>query len=344
MQIQENVELAKYSTMGLGGKARYLTEISSRGELIDACEFAKSKELPCLAVGSGSNITWRDEGYPGLIIISDIKGIEFEWQTEDEALVTIGSGEIWDNAVEACVSEGLSGIEALSLIPGKVGATPVQNVGAYGQEIADTLVQLEAYDMKSDAIVTISNQDCGFGYRTSRFKTTDRGRFFIITITLKLKKVNPQPPFYSALENYFKERNITDFTPQAIRDAVIDIRSHKLPNPKDVHNNGSFFANPIISVTKFQQLQQDYPDLPHWTLENDMVKIPAAWLIEKSGYKDYHDEHTGMATWANQPLVLVNEHAKTTKDLMEFRDKIVKEVKDKFDIDLVQEPEILPVK
>ncbi len=342
MQIRENVELAKYSTMNLGGRAKYLCDVTSRSELVEAYEFAKDKGIDCIPVGTGSNITWRDEGYPGLVVVSDIKGIEIEWQNDKDALVTIGSGEVWDKAVEECVGEGLSGIEALSLIPGKAGATPVQNVGAYGQEIADTLLQLEVYNTNNGKIEILHNQDCKFGYRTSRFKTKDHARYFIITITLQLSKQNMSPPFYAVLEKYLELHNVTEYTPANIRKAVIDIRSSKLPDPKTVHNNGSFFANPIVSSGVYNDLLTSYPDMPSWPAGNNEVKIPAAWLIEKAGFKDYHDDQTGMATWPSQPLVIVNEHAKSTKDLITFRDKIINGVKSQFGITLKQEPEILP--
>jgi UDP-N-acetylmuramate dehydrogenase len=342
MKIQENVDLSNYSTMGLGGKASFLTHVSSKEELIEAVNFANSEDLPIITIGSGSNIFWKDEGYDGLIIVSDIKGIAVDWQSDNDATVNIGSGEVWDEVVEKCVSEGLTGIEALSLIPGKAGATPVQNVGAYGQEIANSLINVEAYDSVNKEFVTMKNEDCGFGYRTSRFKTSDHGRFFIISINLHLTKANPKPPFYAALTRYLEEHNITEYTPEVIRAAVIDIRSHKLPDPKLVHNNGSFFANPVVTNEKHAQLIVAYPELPSWPAEPGKVKLPAAWLIEQAGFKDYYDDETGMATWAAQPLVLVNKHAKSTNDLLNFRNKIVEAVKEKFGVQLTQEPELLP--
>jgi UDP-N-acetylmuramate dehydrogenase len=343
MNIRHNVRLADYSTMRLGGIADYLADIASTSELIEAIDWANAQGVPVMMIGGGSNIIWRDEGYRGLVLVCKLRGFD-STATDDttQQLVTIGAGELWDEAVARTVQAGLTGIETLSLIPGTAGGTPVQNVGAYGQEIAQTLVSVEAYDVHTKSIVTIAAADCGFGYRTSRFKTTDKGRFFIVSLTLKLTKGNPQPPFYGALEGYFAAHNTTEFTPQTVREAVIAIRSSKLPDPRKMANNGSFFANPVVSAEEYAQLEADYPELPHWPTADGRVKLPAAWLLERAGFKDYHDPDTGMATYATQPLVLVNEHATSTAQLLQFRQKIVDAIAAQFGITLEQEPEILP--
>jgi UDP-N-acetylmuramate dehydrogenase len=343
MNVQQNVSLKDYSTMRLGGVAAYLTEVHTNDEIAEAAAWAAARNLPVIVVGGGSNIVWRDEGFPGLIIINKLMGFH-ERQDGDEYLVTIGAGENWDQTVARTVEKGLSGIEALSLIPGTAGATPVQNVGAYGQEIAQTLVEVEAYDREAQQFVTISNADCAFGYRTSRFKTTDHGRFLITSLTLRLQRKNPAPPFYRAVQQYFDEHNMRDdaITPQILRDAVIAIRQAKLPDPAEVANNGSFFANPLIDSEKLQQLEQQYGPVPNWPAGDGRVKIPAAWLLEQAGFKDMHDAETGMATWPTQPLVLVNEHASSTAQLLQFRQKILDTIQQKFGISLEQEPELLP--
>jgi UDP-N-acetylmuramate dehydrogenase len=295
-----------------------------------------------MMIGGGSNIIWRDEGFPGLILVNKVMRFEEQQEDEENYYVTIGAGENWDASVARTVEKGMTGIEALSLIPGTAGATPIQNVGAYGQEIAQTLVSVEAYDRQAKQFVTLAGSDCAFGYRTSRFKTTDRGRFFITAITLHLLRTNPQPPFYAALQRYFDENNIGTFTPQTVRDAVIAIRQSKLPDPAKVANNGSFFANPIVDEGVLTQIQADYPDIPHWPMPEDRVKVPAAWLLEQAGFKNMHDPETGMATWAAQPLVLVNEKAQSTAQLLAFRQKIMDAVQERFHITLEQEPELLP--
>ncbi len=342
MRFQENVDLANFSTMALGGKVRYLVRVSNETELVEAMSFAKANKLHSIIIGEGSNIVWQDGLFEGLVIVNDINYFDIHKETSNSYLLTVGAGEIWDKIVEQSTSEELSGIEALSLIPGKTGATPIQNVGAYGQEISQSLVNIRVYDALENKFFTIDNADCGFGYRTSRFKTSERGRFYITKLKLRLKKTNPEPPFYKDVTNYFNDQKITDFTPETVRQAVIQIRKHKLPDPKTIHNCGSFFANPLISQESEQQLKTLFPDLVSWPTDNGLFKVSAAWLIEKAGYKNYHDQETGMATWENQPLVLVNEHAKSTNDLLLFKEKIVSVVQARFGIELQQEPELLP--
>ncbi len=342
MNIQQNVPLKDHSTMRLGGNAAYYTEITDRHELVEALDWAEQNKLPTLMIGGGSNIVWRDEGFPGLVIVNKIMRFEEQQEDEENYYVTVGAGENWDSVVARVVEKGMSGIEALSLIPGTAGATPIQNVGAYGQEIASTLVSVEAYDKQTKQFLNIPNEECGFGYRMSRFKSADRGRFFITAITLHLIHGNPQPPYYRAVEAYLEANQLTNPTPQVIRDAVITIRQGKLPDPALVANNGSFFANPIVDQGDFAQLQADFPGIPGWPTDDERVKIPAAWLIEQAGFKDVHDAETGMATWPAQPLVLVNEHAQSTAQLLAFRQKITDAVQGKFHITLEQEPELLP--
>jgi len=342
MDVLNDVSLADFSTMRLGGKATHAAEIHDRNELTQAVTWGVNEQLPIMMIGSGSNIVWKDEGFQGLLLINKVKRFEIFEEDETNSYVTIGSGELWDSAVERTVQAGLTGIEALSLIPGTTGATPVQNVGAYGQEISQTLVSVEAYDMQTRNFVNIPAMDCAFAYRTSRFKTTDHGRFFITAITLHLTKGSPQPPFYPSVQTYFEQNGITSPTPQNLREAVIAIRSAKLPDPAVVANNGSFFANPVIDAGTFATLRADFPEIPHWDVGGDQVKLSAAWLIEQAGFKDYHDQETGMATWPTQPLVFVNEHAKSTADLIKFRDKILATIQSRFGITLVQEPELLP--
>lgn len=342
MNIFNNVSLADYSTMHLGGTAAHLTEITNRNELTAALSWAKQQNLPVIMIGGGSNIVWKDEGFPGLIIVNRIMGYEDFAEDDENHYVTIGAGENWDGVVERTVQAGLSGIECLSLIPGTAGATPVQNVGAYGQEIAQTLVSIEAYDTQAQDFVTVPASDCAFSYRMSRFKSVDRGRFFITGITLHLIHANPQPPFYNALQQYLDEHNVQDYTPAVIREAVVSIRKSKLPDPALVSNNGSFFANPIVDEATFAEIQANYPSIPHWPLDDGNIKIPAAWLVDQAGFRGVHDQETGMATWPAQALVLVNEHAQKTADLLTFRQKILDTVQEKFGITLVQEPELLP--
>ncbi len=342
MNIKENVSLAAYSTMRLGGPARYLAEAASEQDLVKLVSWAQEKNLPFLMIGGGSNIVWRDEGFSGLIIVNCLRGREIVRQDDDTVVMKAGSGETWDDLVAWSVNKGLSGIEFLSAIPGKVGAAPVQNIGAYGAELSSVLKEVSAYDSKEDAFGSITAEACGFSYRTSRFKTTDKGRFLITSLTLELSRANPKPPFYDSLQAYFDERGISDFTPAVVREAVIAIRRIKLPDPRVVANNGSFFTNPIVSQKKFEELKAKFPEIKGWPASEGRIKLAAGWLVEKAGFRGVHDKETGMATNPNQALVLINEHAKSTADLLKFKQKIVDKVSEEFGVTLEQEPELLP--
>jgi UDP-N-acetylmuramate dehydrogenase len=341
MNILKGVSLADYSTMGLGGKASNLAVVESRQDLIEALNFADFSRLKILMIGGGSNIVWQDSGYDGLVLVNRMRGFEVESEDEQGADILIGAGENWDLVVDRAVSLGLSGIECLSLIPGTAGATPVQNVGAYGQEISETLISVDGYDLKSKNFLTMLNSDCDFSYRNSCFKK-EPGRYLILAIRLHLSKTQLIRPLYKAVEQYLDEHGIEDSSPKIIRQAVTSIRQHKLPNPAKIKNCGSFFKNPIVSKDLLQSIKQDYPEIPYWSVNANEVKLSAAWLLELCGFKNYEDRQTGMATWPNQPLVIVNQSASSTSDLIIFRDKIVKTVEQKFSISLVQEPQLLP--
>lgn len=342
MNIFQKISLKDYSTMRLGGTAQYLVEINNKKELVESIKWAKSEKLNMLMIGTGSNIIWRDEGYDGLILVNNIMGFETFDEDQEHLYVTIGAGEEWDFVVKRTVDLGYSGIESLSLIPGSTGSTPVQNVGAYGSEISNCLVSVEAFDLKANEFVVLKNDECDFSYRSSRFKTNDNGRFFITAITLKLNSKRTEPPYYAAVQKYFDDNKIDKITPRVIRDAVIAIREAKLPDPKIVPNTGSFFTNPIVDETTFKELIKNNPEVSYWEVDHNSYKLSAAWLIERAGFKAVNDPETGISTWPTQPLVLVNTSAKSTKDLLKFRDKIIKEVKSKFNVTLVQEPELLP--
>lgn len=343
MDIQQNISLRNYSTMKLGGDARYLVEVTSTDQLIEALTWAEQNHQKPIMIGIGSNIIWSDEGYPGLVIVNKIMGFDIvEGQNTRTTQFKFGSGENWDSMVRRTVELGYSGLEQLSLIPGTVGGTPVQNVGAYGREIKDVLVSVQAYDTEIKAIIDLSPEDCQFGYRTSRFKTTDKSRFFITSLTVRLTKTNPQPPFYASLQAQLDKSGVTAYTPAVIREAVIAVRTSKLPDPARIANNGSFFANPIVSKDQFDRITTDNPDIAHWSLDDGRVKLSAAWLVEHAGFRrGYIDHETGMGLWKDQALVLVNEHAKSTQDLLAFKHKIVSAVQSKFDVSLQQEPEVI---
>ncbi len=342
MDIQQNISLKNYSTMRLGGNAKYLAEANSKSDLINYLNWAKDNQLNFVIIGSGSNIIWKDAGFDGLVIINRIKLSEVNKISETQSLFTQGAGENWDDFVSKTVNLSFSGIEQLSLIPGTVGAAPVQNIGAYGRELKDVLESVEVYDIRNNNFLHLTNNQCQFGYRTSIFKTTDKGHYAITSITLKLTRTNPKPPFYKSLQSYLQNNQITNYTPASIRQAVIEIRRNKLPNPTQVANNGSFFTNPVVSKEVVHKLLEFYPDMPNWPLSENKIKLSAGWLLEQTHFKKgYQDVSTGMALWKNQPLVVVNQSARKTSDLLAFKQKIVDTVNAKFGIVLEQEPELI---
>ncbi len=342
MDIKKNVGLADYSTMRLGGPARYLVEAHSDQDIADFVSWAKEKKVPYLMIGQGSNIVWRDEGYPGLIIVNRLSGKKILAEDEGGASVWLAGGENWDKAVAWTVKNGWGGLESLSKIPGTVGAAPVQNIGAYGAELADVLLEVQAYDSREQCFGSILKDGCKFGYRTSRFKTKDKGRFLITGVVLRLHKNQPKPPFYESLGEYLKKKNIEQPSREQIREAVTAIRAVKLPDPSLVANNGSFFTNPVVDSKTAKKLKNKFPELKTWPAGRNKEKLAAGWLVEQAGFKNFHDPETGMATWHGSALVMVNKQATHTSNLLAFKKKIVEAVQKKFDITLEQEPELLP--
>lgn len=336
MEIHTNIPLKNYTTMRLGGPARFMVDVHTPDELKAVVANAQSKNIPLFVLGGGSNVIARDEGYNGLVIRMRIPGFEVVSDDANSTTLKIGAGEDWDATVKRTVDMRLSGIEAMSAIPGTVGASPVQNIGAYGQEIADTLQSLEALDITTGQIVTLTNQDCGFSYRHSIFRGDAKGRYIIINVTLKLWKSLPQPPFYDSLQAYFDAHNITIFTHQIVRDSVIAIRAEKLPDPRHVANTGSFFKNAIVDNWQLDELRQQYPDIKTYDMGDGTFKVPSGWLIEKVGAKGqlYH----GMRVYDKNALVLINESAAGYADLAAARDEIAGKVRDTFRILIEQEP------
>lgn len=336
MDIHTNIPLKNFTTMRLGGEAKFMTEVRNNEELASICNDAKAKNIPFFVIGDGSNVIAHDEGYKGLIIRMRIPGFDVIKDDNDSTTIKIGAGENWDEVVKRTVEMDLSGIEAMSAIPGTAGAGPIQNVGAYGQEIADTLQSLEAYDTKSDQIVTLSAADCNFAYRNSIFRSTDMGRYIITSITLKLLKTVPKPPFYASLQKYLDDFGIKEYSPKIIRDAVIQIRKSKLPDPKTVANSGSFFKNVIIDRWQLENLKKVDPNAPVYDMGEGQFKIPSGWLIENAGLKGKMLH--GMRVYDKNAMVLVNESAKSYSDLAAAREEITLAVFNKFHIQIEQEP------
>jgi len=336
MDIHTNIPLKNFTTMKIGGNARFMTEVRNPDEVSKICRNARIQKLPIFIIGGGNNVIAKDEGFNGLIIRIRIPGFEVIADDINSTTIRIGAGEDWDLVVKRTVDMNLSGIEAMSAIPGTAGATPIQNVGAYGQEIADTLQSLDAYDDQTDTFVTLQNADCGFAYRHSIFRGESKGHYIVTSITLKLSKSQLQPPFYDSLQKYLDEHNIKIFTPQIIRDNVIAMRKEKLPDPTIMPNSGSFFKNAIVETWQLDDLKKISPDIPMHDMGSGRYKIPAGWLIEQTGLKGklLH----GIRIYDKNALVLVNESATSYNDLANARDEIIGKVRDMFRIQIQQEP------
>lgn len=330
MEILKNQKLGSLTTMKLGGTAKYLCTIINEQDVLKAVNFAKKNNLEIITIGTGSNIIFTDTIFDGLVIVNEVMGISFK----KNGLVSIGSGENWDKIVKLAVEKQLVGIEALSLIPGTAGGAPVNNIGAYGQEIKDTLLYVRAYDTVLEKFVRLENKDCEFTYRNSLFKTKAHSRYIICNISLKLSPLSDkyQPPSYPSLQNELLD------SPINVRKAVIKIRSAKLPNPNIMPNTGSFFKNPIIENSVAKKLLVKYPQMPAYPAGNK-TKIPAGWLIENAGLKGTKKE--GLWIYDKQALVIVNESATNFFSLQALIDYITKTIYEKYGLRLEIEPEII---
>lgn len=336
MDIHTNIPLKNFLTMKIGGNARFMVEVRNPNEVAEIYRNAKSQNLPIFILGGGSNIIAKDEGFNGIVMRMRIPGFEVIADDLNSTTIKIGAGEQWDSVVKRAVDMRLSGIEAMSAIPGTAGGAPVQNTGAYGQEIADTLQSLEVYDSQTDSFVTLKNEDCGFTYRNSMFKDKQAGRYVITYITIKLSKNTPQPPFYNSLQKYLDEHDIKVFTVDIIRNAIIEIRKNKLPDPTILPNTGSFFKNAIVEKWQLESLKAIDPEIPMYDMGNGTYKIPSGWLIEHVGLKGQLLH--GMRIYDKNSLVLVNESANSYENLAKARNEIIGKVRDTFHVQIQQEP------
>jgi len=354
MKIRENVPIAELTTMRLGGAAQYVLEIERPEEIKKAYEFARERDLPTWVMGGGANTIGRDEGFPGVVILNRLKGI-FVQQGEklvaaedldeaelgDELVLTGMAGEVWDDLVKFAAEKGFTGIEAMSLIPGTVGAAPVQNIGAYGQDLAQVVEAVEAYDTKTREIITLAPPHMKMAYRTTRFNSgEDAGRFLIISVKLRLRRGQLQPPFYNSLQRYIDEHQVTDFSPKNIRRMVCEIRDQKLPDPEKVASAGSFFKNVLVEPEEVAKIKER--GIPVWVNPDGSGKINSGWLIEACGLKGR--ELYGFRVSDKAALVLINEKAKTYAELAKARQEIIDTVRKKFGFTLAQEPVELVIK
>ena len=341
MDIHTNIPLKNLTTMHLGGPARFFTEVRSTEELQKVYQNAQAKQIPVFILGGGSNVIAQDAGYQGLIIRMRIPGFEVIKDELNTTTIKMGAGENWDSAVARTVQMNLTGIEAMSSIPGTVGAAPVQNIGAYGQEVSESLVSVEAYDTSTNSFVALHRDECGFSYRHSIFRGSEAGRYIITSVTLELSKNQPSPPFYDSLQQYIDQHSIEFITHQSIRDAVIDIRKEKLPDPAVKPSAGSFFKNALIDQWLLTEIQKNHPDIKAYDMGTKRFKISAGWLIEHCGFKGQLIH--GMRVNEKNCLVLINESATGYEDLAAARDEIINKVRDTFQIVLEQEPLEIPL-
>jgi len=332
-EIQKDVDLTSYNSFGVSQRAAYFADIQDPGNLQIAREFAASKRLSVLVLGQGSNTLFIND-FPGMIIHMNNRGREI---LQGPGMVRVAAGENWHELVIFCLQNSLYGIENLALIPGTVGAAPIQNIGAYGVELDQFFVELEAYDLKTGEIRHMSKADCQFAYRDSIFKQDPGQKLVVLSVTLQLA-VEPAPTVgYAALNEALQGQQVS---PESVFDAVCAIRSSKLPDPKLLGNAGSFFKNPVISRSKLNRLRESHPELPAWdTADPDLVKLPAAWLLDQKGWKG--KRRGGAAVHEDHALVLVNRDYASGEDLVLLAQDMSSSVLQSFGIALQTEVRIV---
>lgn len=327
--IKKLQSLKLHNTFGFDVSAKYLVNISSVEDLQELLQTKEWRSYPHLIIGGGSNILLRRD-FEGLVVVNQISGKQILLQNDDFTLVKAGAGENWHQFVLYCIQKGLGGIENLSLIPGTVGAAPMQNIGAYGVEIKDTFYSLEAVELATGNLHTFSAEDCQFGYRESIFKHEFKDKYFITSVTFKLvsSEKHQLSLEYGAIRQQLEEEGVITPTIEEVSNAVIKIRQSKLPDPKEIGNSGSFFKNPTVDTAKYEALKNDYPEIPGYVLNKDEVKLAAGWLIEKAGWKGYREN--GVGVHDKQALVLVNHGEGSGEAVEKLAKKIQDSVAEKF--------------
>lgn len=337
MTIQENVSLKAYNTFRMDARARYFTRFSSLAELEEACDNARHAPNEPLILGGGSNILLTGD-VDGWVLKNEIGGIRIINEDADHVYIKAGAGENWHRFVLYCVENEYAGVENLSLIPGSVGASPMQNIGAYGVEIRDVFHELEAFHRQERSLHTFSLNDCAFGYRDSVFKNRFRGQFVITAVTYRLNKKPSFHTGYGAIRQELEKMG-EPLSIQSISRAVIRIRRSKLPDPDQTGNAGSFFKNPIISNEQFDALKDSFPGIVAFPSGSDSTKLAAGWLIEQCGWKGYRKGDAGC--YENQALVLVNYGRATGREIYELSEAIIRSVRDRFAVTLEREVNVI---
>ena len=341
--MKTNVNLRPYNSFGFDAVAMYFVEIKEVSELQTLIQSGVLQQHKILILSGGNNILFQEEVFDGLVVHINTKGIEILCENENEVVVRAQAGEDWPDFVRYCVGKGWHGVENLAHIPGKVGAAPVQNIGAYGMELKDSFLQCEAIEISTGNTRVFSKEDCRFGYRESVFKNELKGKFIITSVDFLLKKNAPLHLEYGNIKAYLEQNGMENPSLQQLHDAICAIRDAKLPDVKQIGSAGSFFKNPVIDRTQFEALQKDYPDIPHFDEPNGMVKVPAGWLIEHTGpstgsgtsWKGWRNEHVGV--YEKQALVLVHYGGGKGLDIVELSTRIQESVEAKFGIKICPE-------
>ena len=335
--ISSDVSLKSLNTFGISASAKFFSEASNEDQvraIIQTNEFSSNDNL---ILGGGSNLLFT-ENFNGIVLKNNISGIEVIRETDEAVYVKAGGGVVWHDFVLYCIEKGWNGLENLSLIPGSLGASPMQNIGAYGVEIKDIFEELEAIHLKTGEINYFNNLDCKFNYRESVFKTSLKGEYLISRVTFKLSKKMNFNTSYGIINQQLEAMNITDLTAKSISDAVIAIRQSKLPDPKKIGNSGSFFKNPIVSNGQFEKLKLNFPNLVGYPSGDKSTKLAAGWLIDQAGWKGKKFNNYGVHK--NQALVLVNYGGATGKEIYNLSEEIMQSIKQKFNVALEREVNI----
>lgn len=337
--MKTNVNLKPYNSFGFDAVAKEFVEINDVNSLQTLIRRGEFKNKKVLVLSGGNNVLFTQAVFDGIVVYMNNKGIKRIVDDDDKAVVRVQAGEDWPEFVKQMVAKGLHGVENLANIPGKVGAAPVQNIGAYGMELKDSFVQCEAIHLETVKKRTFVNKECMFGYRSSIFKGMLRGQYVITSVDFLLKKDAPLNLEYGNIKAYLEQNGIGNPTLQQLHDAICAIRDAKLPDVKQIGSAGSFFKNPVIDRAQFEALQKDYPDIPHYDEPNGKVKVPAGWLIEHCGpstgsgtvsWKGWHDEHVGV--YEKQALVLVHYGGGKGEDIVYLAKRIQDSVEEKFGI------------
>ncbi len=336
MQIRDNVSLKPFNTFGIDAMARYFLPITNHQSLITLQSLITNHQS--LILGGGSNLLFTRD-FDGLVIHNQLKGMELVRTTAEHVWVKVAAGEVWHAFVEYCLEHDFAGVENLALIPGYVGASPMQNIGAYGVEVKEVIEEVEAWHLREGYSRTFSNEECGFGYRESVFKRELKGIFLITSVTFRLNKVPLYHLEYGAIRQELERMGVVEPTIRSVADAVIRIRQSKLPDPRKIGNAGSFFKNPEVPSAQYESLKALYPELPGYPQASGRVKLAAGWLIEKAGWKGVHRGEAGVHD--KQALVLVNLGNATGKEIWQLSEEILRSVQQQFGVLLEREVNIV---